>query len=203
MSIASLLSHHGVDIPRYVTVDGQIVFSGVSVTSTGSAVHETLGPVTPVANHTFHGGKDRPEGAGFDLWWDDPAELGRHLDAVRKAFPGFIYTEAASGFGPRWTGKINTGRGTFTLEVELRADRSLPMLRVIGPKLGAFSSGRWVRSEHLYDSGNLCVADVDEWHADEHDAATAIGWGAHWLAAYTEWRMSRRWPTDGTHAHAS
>lgn len=203
MTIASLLGHHGVNVPRYVTIDGRIVFDGVSVTSSGTAVHETFGAVTPVPDHTFHGGEDHVDSSTGELWWDDPAQLYRHSRAVEQSFPRFLYTAPTSRFGPRWTGAINTGRGTFTLEVELRADRTLPMLRVLGPKLGAFSSGRWVRSPHLYDSGNICVADREEWHPDEHDAATAIAWGAHWLAAYTEWRMSRIWPADGTYAHAS
>lgn len=122
---------------------------------------------------------------------------------MSRSFPGLEYTEGTAAVGPRWTGKIDTGRGKFTLEVERRADRSLPMLRVIGPKLGALSSGRWVPSLHLYTSGNLCVADRSDWDPEQHDAATAVAWGAHWLAAYTERRMSRRWPADGTYAHAS
>ncbi|SMQ58034.1 hypothetical protein SAMN06295909_0093 [Plantibacter sp. VKM Ac-1784] len=203
MSIASLLSHHGVDVPRYVTVDGRIVFDGVSINSAGVAIHQGLGPVTAVANHTFHGGEDHLDSSACLPWWNDPSELDRHLNAVQQSFPGFIYAEATMSNGPRWTGAIDTGRGTFTLEVELRADLSLPTLRVLGPKLGAFSSGRWVRSPHLYDSGNICVADRDEWHPGVHDASTAIAWGAHWLAAYTEWRMSRQWTTEGTYAHAS
>jgi len=71
------------------------------------------------------------------------------------------------------------------------------------PKLGAFSSGRWVPSPHLYVSGNLCVADRSEWDPVGHDVATAVAWGAHWLAAYTEWRMSRHWPVDGAQADAA
>jgi len=202
MSIASLLSHHGVHIPRFVTVDGRIVFDAVSTTSSGTAIHEALGPVTPVRDHTFHGGEDRPEAMMLTPWWTDPLELAPHVNAMKRSFPGFLYTAATISEGPRWRGLIDTGRGKFTLEVELRADRTLPTLRVIGPKLGAFSSGRWVPSPHLYLSGNLCVAGREEWDAVHHDAVTAIAWGAHWLAAYTEWRMSRHWPADGTYAHA-
>ena len=203
MSIASLLSHHGVDVPRYVTVDGRVVFDGVSITASGTLVHNTFGTVTPVRDHTFHGGEDHLDMMTGKPWWMDTSELDRHAIAMQLSFPGFVYAGATSSRGPRWAGTIDTGRGKFTLEVELRADRALPPLRVIGPKLGAFSSGRWVPSPHLYLSGNLCVADRDEWNPEEHDAATAVTWGAHWLAAYTEWRMSRRWPADGTYAHAS
>jgi len=202
MSIASLLSHHGADVPRYVAVDGRIVFDGVSITA-GGAVHEALGPVTAVRDHTFHGGEDHVDARLAKPWWTATSELSRHANAMQRSFPGFVYTEANSSAGPRWTGAIDTGRGKFTLEIELRPDRALPRLRVIGPKLGAFSSGRWVPSPHLYVSGNLCVADRNEWDPDQHDAATAVAWGAHWLAAYTEWRMSRHWPADGTHAHVS
>lgn len=203
MTIASLLSHHSVNVPRYVTIDGRIVFDDVSISSSGTAIHQTFGAVSPIPDHTFHGGKDHLADTSGELWWDESAKLSRHRRAVEQSFPGFLFTAPSAEFGPRWTGTINTGRGTFTLEVELRANHTLPMLRIIGPQLGAFSSGRWVRSPHLYDSGNICVADSDEWHPEEHDAATAIAWGAHWLAAYTEWRMSRIWPADGTYAHAS
>ncbi len=203
MSIASLLRHHGVTAPRYVTVDGRIVFDGVKVAGGGVAVHESFGTVTPVQKHTFHGGLDRDQAPTPSAWWDDSAQVTRHLDSMHRSFPGFEYTEANANHGPRWTGQIDTGRGRFTLQVELRADLGLPTLRVIGPKLGAFSSGRWVPSPHLYVSGNLCVADRSEWDPVGHDVATAVAWGAHWLAAYTEWRMSRHWPVDGAQADAA
>lgn len=203
MSIASLLSHHGVEVPRYVTVDGRVVFDGVIISSSGAAVHETLGPVVAVRDHTFHDGEERHDTMTAKPWWANAFELAHHAKAMQRSFPGFVYTEATPSEGPRWTGKIDTGRGKFTLDVELRADRTLPILSVIGPKLGAFSSGRWTPAPHVYISGNLCVADRDEWDPAQHDAATAVAWGAHWLAAYTEWRMSRQWPADGTYAHAS
>ncbi|BFM25087.1 hypothetical protein [Microbacterium sp. che218] len=197
MSIASLLSHHGIHTPRYVTVDGRIVFDGVHISDAGIAVHDRLGPVTSVQTHTFHGGVDAGQIDTPNPWWEDSEQVMRHRDSIHRSFPGFGYSAGNATHGPRWTGQIDTGRGRFTLQVELRADQRLPALRVIGPKLGAFSSGRWVPSPHLYLSGNLCVADRSEWNPVVHDAATAVAWGAHWLAAYTEWRMSRRWPIDG------
>lgn len=203
MSIASLLSHHGVHVPRYVTVDGRIVFDGVSVTSDGATIHDTFGPVTAVQGHKFHGGMDQLAAVKGEPWWNDSVLVSRHIDAMNQSFPGFEYFAGCSSVAPRWRGKIDTGRGRFTLEIELRADGSLPMLRVPGLKLGAFSSGRWEPSPHLYLSGNLCVADRDDWDSEMHTAATAVAWGAHWLAAYTEWRMSRRWPANGTYARAS
>lgn len=200
MSIASLLSHHGMAVPRYVSVDGRIVFDGVTASPAGMT-HHTLGPVTPVRDHTFHDGFDPATPIRPNLWWSKPGALDSHLAAMARAFPGFKYIAPTGVTAPTWRGKVDTGRGSFILEAALRPDRGLPSLKVIGPKLGAFSSGRWVPSPHLYINGNLCIADQSDWNRDHDDVSVAVAWGAHWLAAYTEWRMSRRWPADGTRAH--
>lgn len=196
MTIPSLLRHLGIEVPRYVTVDGQIVTDNVTHTAAGAS-HSTYGSVTPIASHTFHGGRDPLLATTPAAWWDDEDALRRHREAMAVVFPGFEFSPARGTRPPTWFGVINTGRGCFKVGIFLRRDEGLPSIRVFGPQLGAYSSGRWVRSPHLYDSGNLCVADQSDWNPAVHTAATATAWAAHWLAAYTEWRMSRRWPVEG------
>ena len=69
MTIAQLLSANGAEVPRYITVDGRTVFGHVTSTAIG-LVHKDYGPVTPVVNHTFHGGED-PVDEGNEPWWID------------------------------------------------------------------------------------------------------------------------------------
>ena len=204
MSIASLLHHHGVDVPRYVTVNGQVIFDDVHSTSVGFA-HSTFGSVTPVANHTFHGGDEAADNVSLheDVWWNDDTRLQRHISAMEQAFPRFIYLAAADGVGPCWGGELDTGRGKFKVIVMTRGDEGLPRVAVIGPKLGAHAGRRWIPAPHLYLNGNLCVADESEWDPSVHSVATATAWAAHWLAAYTEWRMTRQWPVAGVMSVAS
>jgi len=202
MSIASLLSHHGISVPRYVSVDGRIVFDGVTASPAGLA-HHTLGQVTAVRAHTFHDGFDPATPIHADPWWSKPGAVDSHVAAMARTFPGFKYVTSTDVTAPTWRGRIDTGRGSFIVEAALRPDGGLPSLKVLGPKLGAFSSGRWVPSPHLYANGNLCIADQSDWNSEDHDVSVAVAWAAHWLAAYTEWRMSRRWPADGTTAHAA
>jgi hypothetical protein len=196
MTIPTLLRHLGIDVPRFVTVDGQIVTDGVERTVTG-ATHIAHGSVTPLVQHTFHGGADPYLAPTRTNWWDDGDALNPHREAMALAFPSFEYSSPREMQPPAWFGVINTGRGRFKVGVFLRRDEGLPSIRVFGPQLGAHSSGRWVRSPHLYDSGYLCVADQADWNSATHTAATATAWAAHWLAAYTEWRMSRLWPAEG------
>jgi hypothetical protein len=202
MSIAALLKNFGIHVPRYVTMAGEVVFDGVSPGGGGYS-HPTHGAVTQVAPHTFHDGVEPDDDvAGESVWWDDPAQIGRHLDAMQTAFPGFTYVPAEDGLGPCWVGTIDTGRGAFRVALMLRRDRGLPSVIVTGRRLGAQSGRRWTPSPHLYTSGSLCIADRADWHPEEHTVATATAWAAHWLAAYTEWRMSRRWPVDGVQSAA-
>lgn len=198
MSIAALLHHHGVDVPRYVTVNGQIVFDDVQASPSGYT-HSSLGVVTPVRNHTFHGGEEASDDAAREdaPWWSDDARLQRHISAMEHSFPGFIYVAASDGVGPCWGGELDTGRGKFKVLIVTRQDEGLPRVMVVGPKLGLPSGRSWTPSPHLYLNGNLCVAGQDEWDPQEHTVATVTAWAAHWLAAYTEWRMTRRWPTEG------
>ncbi|BCT76263.1 hypothetical protein SCMU_21050 [Sinomonas cyclohexanicum] len=198
MSIAALLSHHGVKAPRYVTIDGEIVFDGVTETASGPK-HHSRGPVTRVPNHTFHGGDNLTDDAGDGTpWWSDPKKLEKHVQAVELAFPNFRYTAPQGEISPSWTGEINTGRGRFMIQVSLRRDRGLPRVQLVShQKLGRATGRRFERSPHLYLNGDLCVAETADWRRDEHTAATAIAWAAHWLACYTEWRFTMRWPVAG------
>ncbi|SMC71770.1 hypothetical protein [Janibacter indicus] len=206
MTIAALLGHFKIDVPRYVTMDGQIVFSGVTASDSGNYTHTDHGTVSPVANHTFHGGEDEPAD-GPDTpthWWDDSDALAWHIEDMKRCFPKFIFVPASEKAAPCWIGEIDTGRGKFEVIVVLRRDRGLPSVAKIGgPQLGVSAGRRWIPSPHLYLNGNLCVADRGDWRPDEHTAATATAWAAHWLAAYTEWRITRRWPVEGVRSRAA
>ncbi len=200
MTIAQLLSANGAQVPRYITVNGRTVFGNVTSTP-GGLVHPDHGPVTRVANHTFHGGED-PVDTGDQPWWRDDDGIVRHIHAMEKAFPGFVYVHSEDN-PPSWVGTIDTGRGVFTIGVLLRRDEGLPSIFVISKqRLGVDVNGRFRRAPHLYDSGHLCVADQSDWDAVEHTAATATAWAAHWLAAFTEWRFTQKWPVDGVHGAA-
>lgn len=206
MTIAALLGHFGISVPRYVTMDGQIVFDGVTAVGGGAYTHATHGSVTPVINHTFHGGAEATDDGSVstDPWWDDEAQIVRHIEAMEACFPGFTYLPANGDLAPCWMGEINTGRGRFSIGVVLRRDRGLPFVRVMGgPRLGVNTGRSWRPSPHLYLNGNLCVAGTGDWNADEHTAATVTAWAAHWLAAFTEWRITRRWPVDGVRSHVA
>jgi hypothetical protein len=205
MSMPALLSHFGINTARFVTTTGEVIFDGVTKSVSGGYSHATYGAVTPMASHTFHGGEEEPDDHddGPNIWWEDEAQINRHIEAMKQSFPNFLYLPPEGGSAPFWGGVIDTGRGAFNVGLFLRRDKGLPSIVVFNRRLGAPAGRRWQRSPHLYDNDNLCVAERDEWNADEHTAATATAWAAHWLAAYTEWRMSRRWPVDGVHSVAS
>lgn len=201
MSMPALLSHFGINTARYVTTDGQVIFDGVTYSGAGYH-HATFGRVTPVSQHTFHGGEDpsdKPMDKGCP-WPYSIKEVSRHIDAMKASFPNFTYLPPGDDHPPLWIGEIYTGRGKFRIAVTLKRDRGLPVVNLVGgPRLGVHAGGRWIPSPHLYLNGNLCVADQSDWNVEEHTAATVTAWAAHWLAAYTEWRFSRRWPTKGLH----
>lgn len=201
MSMATLLSHFGLNAERYVTTSGQVVFGGVTKSAVGMT-HATYGTVTTVSNHTFHGGDDPVDG-GANPWWTDDVKAVRHIIAMKQAFPTFQYVRGDDGNPPCWVGDINTGRGVFTIGVLLRRDEGLPFVSVLSKQpLGRSAGRRFLRSPHLYDSGSLCIADQSDWNPAVHTAATATAWAAHWLAAFTEWRITLKWPVDGVHVAA-
>lgn len=115
MSIPALLKHHGVHVPRFVTVAGRVVFDEVESTPSGP-VHHEYGPVTAVAPHRFHGGEEEPEDELAEQrsdWWDEPTALARHVDAMRRSFPGFLYLPAEEGLPPSWGGSSTRAAGSL------------------------------------------------------------------------------------------
>jgi hypothetical protein len=91
---------------------GQIVFDGVEQMSSG-LVHKTLGPVTTVANHTFHAATEEADDLpNFQTnRWDNEDRQSRHVSTMEQSFPGFVYLPTEDGSGPCWSGVIDTGRG--------------------------------------------------------------------------------------------
>ncbi|GAB16922.1 hypothetical protein GOEFS_017_00380 [Gordonia effusa NBRC 100432] len=183
-----------------MTQSGRIVFDGVSRTSSNGYSHSEHGTVTPVNPHTFHGGVDEPDDAEKKApdWWNEGPAINRHKKAMSESFPQFVFYSADNGRGPFWVGDIDTGRGRFTIGVILRREGGLPSVLVLkGGQLGARAGRRWIKSPHLYTSGNICVADQSDWDPERDTVATVTAWAAHWLAAYTEWRFARNWPVEG------
>lgn len=156
MSIAALLSHFGINAARFVTTTGQIIFDGVTKTGTGYS-HPVHGSVTPVVKHTFHGGQENPDDLQDSpaVWWDDENQIQRHIKAMEKAFPEFVYAPPQDGSGPYWVGIIDTGRGKFKVGIYLRRDRGLPRIVVLNRRLGMPAGRWWQPSPHLYINGNL------------------------------------------------
>ncbi len=195
MSLATLLEHVGIDVQRYVTVEGQIVLD--------PTLMNTSAPMA-VFPHRFHDGEDpAPERVNYaNAWWNtDEAARATDEAAMDSHFPGFVQfgEDGDYAFG----GQLNTGRGNFKVIVVPHIDRSLPSVVPMHKTLGRPGGRRLQRPPHLYTSGNLCVAATADWKPEEHTTATAVAWAAHWFAAYTEWRISGRWPTDGFGAEAA
>jgi hypothetical protein len=182
--------------PRYVTVDGLLVTDGVVKTSTGYT-HASHGRVTAMVPHTFHDGLEEPVAERAAPWWkEEPALLEGEVAHMADAFPGFRVTSANGR--PGWEGTINTGRGRFDVRLVHRPDHSIPRIEVVKPRRLERNAGRRTqRAPHVFDSGALCVASVQDWDPSRHDAVTAVAWTAHWLAVYSVWRTSgEKWPTQ-------
>jgi hypothetical protein len=196
MTVATLLAHVGIDVPRYVTVDGQIVLDRSAA---------TMASPLRIAPHRFHDGHDpAPVRKKFDAaWWNtDPEARAADENAMHIHFPNFsLYGSEEEDY--LWGGRINTGRGSFSILVLPQVNHSLPSVAPKMKNLGRPEGRRLRRPPHLYDSGALCVASVSDWDPTKHSTATAVAWAAHWFAAYTEWRMRGYWPTDGYGAVAS
>jgi hypothetical protein len=188
MTIAQLLSHHGLREPRWIEVNGKVAFGPPAVGT----------DMTALEPHTFHGGDDPEDTDVADTpWWQDDQEVARHVDAVKTAFPAFILMPDEDDGPPSFGGLLDTGRGKFKVLVIMRRDGGLPFVHVVGPRLGRQEGRRWRHAPHTYTSGAICVADQSDWRQGQHSAATVIAWAAHWLAAYTEWRFTGRWPVEG------
>jgi hypothetical protein len=197
MALTALLKHVGIHVPRYVTVAGQIVFDQMSPDGSGP-VPMALAP------HRFHDGEDpAPERGTFArAWWNvDIASRQADESAMSSHFPRLLQMGENGDYA--YGGELDTGRGRFKILVLPHVDHSLPSIIPLYSGLGR-QMGRWLqRPPHLYTSGNLCVASKSDWKPTEYTTATAIGWAAHWFAAYTEWRFTGRWPTDGYGAVAA
>jgi hypothetical protein len=191
MTLATLLEHVGIHVPRYVTVDGRIVLDPTPMSASSSA------PLA-VAPHRFHDGDDlSPSRADYaDAWWNnDPDACAADKAAMAVHFPGFVQFGEDGDYG--YGGELDTGRGRFRILVLPHLDRSSPSIVPTHKGLGRPRGRKLQRPPHLYMSGNLCVARSADWKPELHTTATAVAWGAHWFAAYTEWRITSRWPTDG------
>lgn len=193
MTVQALLSKLSGRTPRFVTIDGRVI-DGTGVTMSGSSfTHTDHGHVTKVRPHTFHGGNSPEEGATTML---EPPGRDAEAERMAVAFPQFEAIEIGGLAG--WEGDINTGRGSFRIRVLHTGRYPIPSIEVLHPRRLERPAGRRRRnSPHLYDSGLLCVAEASDWDLDCDDAVTAVAWAAHWLAAYTEWRITGRWPESG------
>ena len=188
MSIATLFRHVGINVQRFVTVDGTVV-TDPGLAAGGLAVEP----------HRFHGGPDVVEvaSASREAWWNTDKRRRDADEAVmRTFFPNFELCLDNDDYV--WIGDIDSGRGTFKVAIAHRVDGGLPLVASLSRKNLTRREGRRDRrSPHLYDSGMLCVAAQSDWDPTQHTTATVVAWTAHWFAAYTVWWMSGVWPTDG------
>ena len=204
MSLTTLLRHVGVHVPRGVSIDGRIVLGAPAAGRS----------VTALAAHTFHGGPGpmptlaqhscgKSPGEYGNAWWNlDPVRLKGDQAAVRAAFPSFQLNRDGGNY--RWQGVLDTGRGRYRIAVAGNRAGGTPFIRPLEPhRLGRHEGARWRPSPHLYTGGGLCVAETTDWIPEQHTTATAIAWAAHWLAAYTDWRLGGPWPTDGYRPQAA
>jgi hypothetical protein len=197
VTLPSLLSKMSRRAPRYVTVDGIVVAGEVGVQRTPEGVtHPHYGVVTPVRRHQNHGGTEFDD-VNQESWWDEhPELLAAEKLSMGAAFPGFSLVELDGNIG--WRGKINTGRGRYEITILHRPGRGLPRVVPSSPGLFCRREGRrLVKSPHLFLTGNLCVARAQDWDPAREDATTVVAWTAHWLAAFSEWRVTGRWPCSG------
>ena len=200
MGLISLMRMISTSKPRFVTIDGQVISEGIRAIN-GHAVHPRHGRVTPVPRHADHGGPDPSDvraTVNGGAWWTRlPERLAEEQRAMAFAFPGFH--RIVRGGRPGWAGTINTGYGSFRVEIVHRPHiTALPEARVIDRRLERKEGGRFRPSEHLFTSGALCYARDEDFHPhDGHDAVTVVAWVAHWLAEYVYWHISGRWPTKG------
>ncbi len=122
MTVATLLAHVGIDVPRYVTVGGEIVLE--------PDISGTVAPLR-VEPHRFHDGRDPAPTAPSSYeaaWWNtDLIARAADEEAMRTNFPGFSLRSENGEYV--WIGKINTGgRGTFAVMVVPHIDKSLPSI---------------------------------------------------------------------------
>lgn len=196
MTLPALFRKVGINVPRHVTVGGQVILDrdvSASVLASTSYTHTSVKP------HRFHGGEDPSpaQGESADAWWiRDIKAKDDDIEDMRKRFPGVIVLDEGDSLA--YGLHLDTGRGKFRLLIVPRSDKSLPSVVVVEPKrLGRTEGRRFKRAPHLYDSDALCVASTSDWEGHNYQTSVAAAWAAHWLACYTEWRISGIWPTEG------
>jgi hypothetical protein len=197
VTLPSLLSKMSRRTSRFVTVDGIVVstIDGVERTADGFS-HPSFGLLTPVRRHENHGGSEAVDATPLPWWDQHPELLASEQLAMGRAFPSFDLVEVDGRVG--WRGELNTGRGRFEVTILHWPGRGLPQIVPTRPSLyGRRQGRRLVRSPHLFLNGNLCVARSQDWDPTRDDATTVVAWTAHWLAAFTEWRITGRWPCSG------
>lgn len=130
MPLAPLLRHAGVSVPRFVTVEGRIVFDPSTVTVLSHALQP----------HTFHGGPDPVIPDTKAPWWiEDPVARSADVAAMREQFPGF--TQFGDDGEYAYGGTIDTGRGRFECLIVPMPDRSLPSVVSLRKNLGRNEGG--------------------------------------------------------------
>ncbi len=194
MTIPGLLRKVGINVPRGVTVNGQIVLEG-RPSGVGVAAAQSYG----LAPHRFHGGDD-PSPARNDLtgaWWNQDSDA-RDADIadMRHRFANTtVYTEDGN---LAYMVKYDTGRGLYDCLILPQINGSLPAVYFSKSKKPGRRVGRHhAPAPHLYTNGALCIAEESDWDGKGYLTSIAAAWTAHWLACYTEWRITGRWPTDG------
>lgn len=135
-------------------------------------------------------------------WWIEGQDAkAADIAAMRQSFPGF--TKFGDDGEYAFQGTIDTGRGRFQCLVLPMPDHSMPSVIPMRKNLGRSEGRRFAKAPHTYLSGRLCIAETGDWDSDRHTTATAVGWAAHWFAAYAEWRlMGGQWPTEGLREEA-
>jgi len=202
MTIANLLKLHGHNVQRAVSPTGRMIFRNIA--STAAATAAKLASPMPIKPHTFHGGANPVEKLTTtpEPWWFDDEVMDRDRKAMALYFPGFTETPATKVVPPSWVGTIDTGYGVFGVRMQHRLDHGLPAVVPDRPKR-RLVRGMQVDSPHLFLSGNLCVANADDWDPSTDTIATVVGWTAHWHAAYVDWNFTGIWPMEGYESDAA
>ena len=159
MTLPSLLRRVGIDVPRGVSVDGRVL-TGRAATAAVAA-----GTATSVVPHMFHGGDDPvPDPAMGSPWWDDPAARDADVAAVGRRLPGLPARRRSTAATPS-PASSTPGAARFTVSVVADPAGGLPTIVPVLPRaLGRHEGLCGFRpAEHLYVSGNLCVADDGDW----------------------------------------
>ena len=177
---------------------------------------------TIIGTDLFHNGKPiRLRGAGLGGWllveahmYGIPA-VEQHM---REAFAEILGSESASRYWEAFQDSYYTeadiawlaglGFNLIRVPFNYRLFQDDPLLgrsRARGFELLDRVFG-WAQRHGMFVLLDLHAASgsqADDWNADEHDAVTVVAWAAHWLAAYSEWRFTSKWPSEGAAVEAA